>query len=250
MTMPNTPLAADPDALLLPPLFTLVTLREVGDAFAHACAIAPDAGAGTLVWVRRYDIVEVAVVLEPEEALPGALCAAFVGMNALADTLAAHCPPEKEVEIGWPVTLRFNRARIGGGRLAVAPGAGDGDVPDWLVFGGMLIADSLDPTAPGRTPETTSLFEEGFADVETPRMVESFARHLMAGFHTWSERGFRHVARTYLERLQGAEPGVRRGIDVNGDLLLRRCEDTQRVPLRSLVDGSEWYDADRREPRL
>ena len=36
----------------LPPGYTLVALREVGDAFAHGCKIAAEAGAGTLVWVR------------------------------------------------------------------------------------------------------------------------------------------------------------------------------------------------------
>ncbi len=121
--------AAAPTEIILPPLFSLVTLREVGDAFAHACAIAPEAGAGTLVWTRRFDLVEFAVVLEPEEALPMARGAVFVGMNAMADALAAYCPPEKEVEIEWPVTLRFNKARIGGGRLEIAPGTPDGDVP-------------------------------------------------------------------------------------------------------------------------
>jgi biotin-(acetyl-CoA carboxylase) ligase len=227
-----TPSAADPDALLLPPLFTLVTLRDAGDAFSHACAIAAEAGAGTLVWKRRFDLVEFAVVLEPEETLPGARCAAFVGMNALADTLAAFCPPEKEVEIGWPMTLRFNHGRIGGGRLAVAPGARDGETPDWMVFGGILIADSLDPQAPGATPETTSLVEEGFTDVDPPQLVESFARHLMAGFHTWADRGFRSVARTYL------------------DLLLQRGGTTERVALLPGIDGADWYDARRGEPRL
>ena len=32
----------------LPPPYTLVTLREVGDAFAHAIELAPSHGAGTL----------------------------------------------------------------------------------------------------------------------------------------------------------------------------------------------------------
>ena len=53
----------------LPPGYTLVALRELGDAFAHGCEIAAEAGAGTLVWVRRYDLVEFAVVLEPDEPL-------------------------------------------------------------------------------------------------------------------------------------------------------------------------------------
>ena len=43
-------------ALDLPPGYRLVTLREVGDAFAHAVAIAPREGAGTLVYVGRFDL--------------------------------------------------------------------------------------------------------------------------------------------------------------------------------------------------
>lgn len=54
---------------VLPPGFSLVTLRRSGDAFAHAQAIAAEAGAATLVWVRRFDIVEFAVVLEPDAIL-------------------------------------------------------------------------------------------------------------------------------------------------------------------------------------
>jgi hypothetical protein len=39
--------------LTLPPPFTLVRLRELGDAFAHAASIAPAQGAGTLVYVGK-----------------------------------------------------------------------------------------------------------------------------------------------------------------------------------------------------
>ena len=53
----------------LPPPFRPVALREVGDAFRHAMAIAADAGAGTLVHVGRFDVAEFAVVLEPDEPL-------------------------------------------------------------------------------------------------------------------------------------------------------------------------------------
>jgi hypothetical protein len=38
--------------LTLPPPFTLVRLRELGDAFAHAISVAPKQGAGTLVYWR------------------------------------------------------------------------------------------------------------------------------------------------------------------------------------------------------
>src|SRR5476649_867406 len=71
--------------LTLPPPFTLVRLREVGDAFAHAISIAGEQGAGTLVYVGRFDLAEFAVVLEPEEPLRQARLAFYAGMVALAD---------------------------------------------------------------------------------------------------------------------------------------------------------------------
>jgi hypothetical protein len=74
----------------LPPPFQLVTLREVGDAFAHAQAIAPEQGAGTLVHVGRFDLSEFAVVLEPEEPLASARRVFYAGMVALRDALLAH----------------------------------------------------------------------------------------------------------------------------------------------------------------
>ena len=80
--MPSSMFAAAP-GLDLPPLFTAVRLRESGDAFAHACRIAPEAGAGTFVHVGRYDLVEFAVVLEPEEPLVSARRAFFAGMAAV-----------------------------------------------------------------------------------------------------------------------------------------------------------------------
>ncbi|MEA2977030.1 MAG: hypothetical protein QOF19_2550, partial [Alphaproteobacteria bacterium] len=71
-------------SLDLPPPFHLVTPREAGDAFAHAQAVADDQGAGTLVFVGRFDLAEFAVVLEPEEPLRTARRALYAGMNALA----------------------------------------------------------------------------------------------------------------------------------------------------------------------
>ena len=98
----------------LPPGYTLVALREYGDAFAHGCKIAGEAGAGTLVWVRRYDLVEFAVVLEPAEPLTSARRAFFAGMNAAADAIAVHCPPERDVAFVWPDTILFDGGLLGG----------------------------------------------------------------------------------------------------------------------------------------
>src|SRR5205814_8805814 len=71
----------------LPPPFRLVALREAGDAFAHATAHADQLGAGSLVFVGRFDLAEFAVVLEPEEPLLQARRSFCVCMTALADAV-------------------------------------------------------------------------------------------------------------------------------------------------------------------
>src|SRR3954454_11399331 len=124
----------------LPPGYTLVALRELGDAFARACEIAAEAGAGALGWVRRYDLVEFAVVLEPDEPLRSARRAHFAGMNALADAIAAHCPPEREVTFDWPDAIRFDAGLLGGTRLGWPKAGAEDEVCEWRVFAAMLRA--------------------------------------------------------------------------------------------------------------
>src|SRR3954467_1478031 len=127
----------------LPPGYNLVGLREVGDAFAHGCDIAAETGAGTLVWVRRYDLVEFAVVLDPDEPLRSARRAFFAGMNAVGDAIAAHCPPEREVSFDWPDAVRFDGGLLGGGRLGSPTDCAEDQVPEWLVFAAMLRAADM-----------------------------------------------------------------------------------------------------------
>src|SRR2546430_4019494 len=126
----RTPFASRLD---LPPPFRLVTLREASDAFAHATSIAAEAGAGTLVYVGRFDLAEFAVVLEPDEPLAKARRAFYAGMAALADALAAHAQPETSITIDWPGSLLVNRGLVGGGRLAWPQGIGENETPPWLV---------------------------------------------------------------------------------------------------------------------
>lgn len=91
------------------------------DILAAAVARAPTDGAATLLVMRRPGLLAFAVVLEPDRPLPEARQAFFAGMAAVADALAAHCPPDRAVQIVWPDEVRHDRARIGGGRFAVAP---------------------------------------------------------------------------------------------------------------------------------
>lgn len=236
----------------MPPPYTLVALRESKDAFAHACRIAADAGAGTFVCVRRFDLVEFAVVLEPEEPLASARRAFLAGMVALADAIGSHCAPEKSVTFEWPDAIRYDGARLGGGRLGW-PECPQESVPEWLVFSAMLIASKHWAGDPGLTPSSTSLDEEGFEGRDRDAIVESFARHLMLGFDTWANQGFGEVAERYLARLPGRPNALRSEIARNGDLLIHhdgRQGGIERVPLLGALASPSWLDATTGAPRL
>jgi biotin-(acetyl-CoA carboxylase) ligase len=243
----STPVA---QLLDLPPPFRAVALREVGDAFAHAVAIAADAGAGTLVHVGRFDLAEFAVVLEPEEPLRTARRALFAGLTAVADALAVHAPPEKPISFHWPATIRIDGGIVGGARLAWPTGASEETAPGWLVFGAMIRTAAVSGDEPGLHPFGTTLDAEGF-DHDSSRLVESFARHLMVAIDAWQQDGFAEVAKNYLSRL-APERGVRRELDDNGDLLMRGV-DKPGIDRRSLLrdlESPSWLDPTTGAPRL
>jgi biotin-(acetyl-CoA carboxylase) ligase len=236
----------------LPPGYTLVALREVGDAFAHGCSIAAEAGAGTLVWVRRYDLVEFAVVLEPDEPLMSARRAFLAGMNAAADAIAAHCPPEREVSFGWPDAIQFDGGLLGGGRLGWPKDCGEDEVPAWLVFGIILRAADMAHIEEVQAAASVSLLSEGFEMIDTDAIIASFARHLMTAFDRWNERGFEAIARDYLKRLPTRKAGERRTIDLNGDLLVAPPAGRGSPDRTGLVDAlarADWYDPQARGPK-
>jgi biotin-(acetyl-CoA carboxylase) ligase len=246
-TRSRAPFAPELD---LPPPFTLVTLREVGDAFAHAVDIAPEQGAGTLVYVGRFDLAEFAVVLEPDEPLRTARRALYMGMTALIDALLTHAPPEKPIAIDWPDAVRVDGGLIGGGRLAWPQGASEDAPPPWLVFGAMIRTVSMGEAEPGLNPLVAALEEEGFTDFAAGALAESFARHLMVHIDAWQEHGFGAVAKEYLQHLP-RDKGLRRDIDETGDLLIRRTGkvEVERKTLRPALATPSWLDPKTGGPR-
>jgi len=247
----------------LPPPFRAVTLREVGDAFAHAVAIAAEEGAGTLVHVGRFDLAEFAVVLEPDEPLRTARRAIYAGMCALGDALAAIAPPNKVISFDWPDAVRINGGLVGGARLAWPPEAGEDEPPAWLVFGVMIRLVTMDGDEPSLPPIAAVLNDEGGGTVDGGVLAAHFARHLMAAFDISQEKGFSEVARNYLSCLapEWAEPrkvgladhpnAVRRDIDHEGNLLIR-YPDTGKVeqrPLAGALAAPSWLDPVSGAPR-
>ena len=250
-----------PDVLDLPPGFEAVTLRELGDAMAHARTIAATHGAGTLVWVRRLDVVEVAVVLEPDVPLSEARCALYAVLNAAADALAAEAPPEKPITFEWPDTLLVDGAILGGARLAWPEGAREDVPPDWLVAG--LVLRAVTPFVRAEKGAAshpldavhrrgTSLGAEGFEALDGARLISNVARHLMVQVDRWQQEGVHRVGQDFLARMPRTK-GILRGIDGHGDLLVRQLSnlgDVGRHPLISRLASAGWMDPQTGEPWL
>jgi biotin-(acetyl-CoA carboxylase) ligase len=235
--------------LALPPPYQAVRLREFGDAYAHATALAPQRGAGTLVYVGRFDVAEFAVVLEPSDPLTRARRAFYVAMGALAEAIASAAPPETAIHIKWPDALYVNWGLVGGGRLAWPNRADEESVPAWLVFGATVRTAWSNATDPGATPDVTALDEEGFAEVSAKHIIESFARHFMHALDVWQDSNFAAAARPYLERLAG-ETGQTYAIDDNGDLIVG-CESGDTIERHALLPklaAPAWLDVASKEP--
>ncbi len=239
------------DILDLPPPFTPVTLRESGDAFGHALNIAAQSGAGTLVYVGRFDLAEFAVVLEPDEPLRTARRALYAGMLALSDALLAYAPPQKLVLVDWPDAIRIDGGLVGGARLGWPQGTMEDETPPWLVFGAMIRTVSMTGEEPGVHPLASALEQEGFDDVGASNIAEAFSRHLLAANDLWQCEGFDAVAREFLNRMPHLADTGRRLAD-NGDLLLRRTGDgeIERRALLPTLRVPSWLDPQTGGPRL
>lgn len=235
----------------LPPPFTLVRLRESGDAFAHACRIAPESGAGTLVYVGRFELAEFAVVLEPAEPLRSARRAFYAGMVALTDALRAYAPPSKSIAIGWPDAVTVDGGLVGGGRMGWPFAADEDAPPPWLVFGAMIRTVAMNDNDPGVHPLASALDQEGFGEAGAAQITESFARHLMLALDGWRVDGFDSVARDYLTRVPRERQTIQR-IDDCGDVLTRRIgtDMIERSDLVQALATPSWLDPALGGPRL
>jgi hypothetical protein len=238
-----------PDALDLPPGFTPITVREARDAFATAMELREKA-AGTLVWARRYQLAEFAVVLEPVEPLAQARLALFPAMNALADTLAVHCPPEMSVAFGWPDTLLLDGGILGGGRIAWSEPCGENETPDWLIFGGMIRTAGHHRSEPGEWTRGVALTEQGIWDIQPSDIVENFARHLMTALHNWAEFGPPYELSRWSQLLE-KPAGSQSHLDGWGDLCDTAAVSPQnkRIFAEMLLTPS-WLDPKTKEPWL
>jgi hypothetical protein len=162
--------------------------------------------------------------------------------------LAGSAPPHHPISLVWPDAIHIDALLIGGARLAWPPQSDEEDAPEWLVFGAMLRRVVMADRKTQQSEESSlsfaaSLEDQGFEEPDSDRLIESFARHLMAIIDAWQANGFEVVTQSYLTYLM-REKGAWPTIDGNGDLMLRWIgkEQPDRHSLAQALEQPTWLD--------
>ena len=177
-----------------------------------------------------------------------------MALLGLSDALGALGPPNIPVTFGWPDRIEVNGGTVGGVRVAAAEVRGGADaIPDWMVLGvSVQVHGFPDDDSPGLRADRTALHEEGFGEVETPALLESFSRHFLAWMNTWQDDGFDQVCAAWIARasdydgevsltVAGEElAGMFTGIDGAGALLLGTEDGVRRVGLGAALLEPSW----------
>lgn len=227
--------------LTFPPLLSGVPASGAENPFDKACALAAlGCDAGTVVYNVSANHVAAAIVFAPEVGLDDAMVMLPLCGVGLQNALGALAPPEVALHLEWQGGIRVNGARCGRFHVAAAEVEGETS-PDWLVVGwDMPLMMTLNP---GENPDVTALYEEGCADLDPGRLVESWARHTLVWINRWSDEGNRPLHAEWLGLVPdvGEEVDVlgRRGTFVGTDerfgLLLRQGGKTDVIALRALL---------------
>ncbi|MBM1310672.1 DUF4444 domain-containing protein [Sulfitobacter mediterraneus] len=229
--------------VIFPPLMSGLAVTGGEDPFHTACLqAAVGCDAGIVVHNLSPDSLSAAIVFAPEVALQDAMAMLPVCGVGFQNALGALAPPEVAVHLEWGGGLRINGAKCGHMRVAASTENPD-EVPDWLVVGLSLPLWPKDDET-GRSPDDTALYAEGCADVEAPRLLESWARHTLNWISRWSEEGVKPVHGEWRglvhgmgeEATQNGQTGSFLGVDERFGMLLRQGDDTTLIPLTTLLE--------------
>ena len=227
-----------------PPLLTGMAAPAGQDPFAVACARARDGcDAGLIVHDMEGGALRAAIVFAPEVSLQMAIAMLPLCAVGLQNALGALAPPEVGMHFDWNGGLRLNGALCGRMRAGASP-EGATSVPDWLVVGYELtILPAND--APGETPDETSLYGEGCADVDTITLLEAWGRHTLVGINRWMDEGPASLHREWSGLSwhkdkaisYGGLSGTYLGVDEDFGLLLRTDDgETHLIPMTRLLE--------------
>lgn len=185
-------------------------------------ASAGDLGAADIVWARRVDRVELAIVLEPDVP-PDRLGEVRVLLQtALIDCLGALMPSQTAIQIGWPDAILCNGAKVGETIVIGAPPDANGAVA-WCVAGLRLtMTRDLRGLEPGLVRDETSLHEEDGGELDRTIVLQSLSAHFLNVVHGWESDGIRPFIERWIGRVLGYEaPADMRDTRTTGASLIR-----------------------------
>lgn len=231
-----------------PPLIAGHCVRQE-DPFAVAAkaAASGEAGGGDLYWSDTDYALRAAIVLEPEPDAKHAEAIHLATMVALGDCIGALSPPEVGLFFRWPDKISVNGAVAGEARLIPGPPS-TGGAAAWLIAGVDVNIRAEHPVLePGRTPDVTTLWDEGCGGLHLVSLLESFARHFNTWIHTFETDGVRPVLEAWLARAEGRNEtvtvrlgetdwtGTFLGLDECGDLILKTEQGTELLSLKDAL---------------
>lgn len=232
----------------LPPLYTLEAVDAGSEAFAQALDLAAGpAEDGTIVWSRREDRLDCAIIFRADAPLQDMLPAVYAVALGLGDAFGALAPPVVTLHFRWPDRIEVNGGLAGGLRAGWAEGVAP-VAAGWLVVGLCVIIASDEIG----NPQQTSLHEEGCVDITAIGLLESFSRHALAWINRWQDDGFAPLREAWLSRAAGLDGevavalGDRRiagrfaGLDEHGNLLLMIDRQTRTVALADALRRPSW----------
>ena len=174
------------DMPALPPGFTAVPGgRDAWDVAVRVAAAGDDPG--SVRWSFTEGALHVSVVLAPDRPMPDAGPILALGALALFDALATLAPPQVPMHLLLPDGLVVDGGRVATVRAAMAPAPPD-TPPAWAVLGFQVAVQAGD-AEPGRTPNRTTLHEEGFGDVTADDILVNTLRHLLVWLDAWGQDG-------------------------------------------------------------
>ncbi|MCB1433250.1 MAG: hypothetical protein KDK75_12460 [Alphaproteobacteria bacterium] len=235
---------------VFPPLLSGHAVDAESSAFAEARAGVEVGryGAGDLLWSRREDQLDCALVLEPDVVLEQAIQMAPLVMVAIGDALGAIGPPNLAIMYRWPFDIFANGGHVGEVCLGLPAGAQAGSVPAHLIVGvRMSIFRRAGDAEPGHDVARTMLHEEGAGDLDRTQLLETLSRHTLSWIDRWESEGFEPLGELWLLRAAdrggtvsaiiggGKVAGQFAGLDSAGSLLLDTAEGQLTVPLTDAV---------------
>lgn len=227
-------------APVFPPLFHG---RAAADPFAEAAAEARGGcDAGLVLFDVQIDRLRAAIVFAPDVPLAEAAVMLPLCGVAFQNAFGTQSPPEVAVHLDWAGAIRINGAVAGRLRMAADACSPEAE-PGWLAVE-LDLALMGASAMPGATPDRTTLFDEGCAEVDPVLLLESWVRHVLLWINTWTEDGLRALHGEWAGLAHGlngpvaGHEGVFLGVDDRFGMLLKREGGTVAVPLTDLLEDT------------